>query len=309
MARRYKARKPNEAILEKHEQDRQNIRDLMASGLSGTALRVASGMKQSSFYDRLKEVKEIGTAVPDQPPVTIESDSLRTRLLRAIVEDGPFGDARALSKFIRKPTDNYGLHEVMHILFALNKDGLVAMTEQTRGSQKELTNIRPRAAAYRVFGYTSHVMAQEVGSKNGPASHYGGETPARDQRDATDFRNHRSNTKGGPITRRKVAPEPRQNERVVDDIDVQAEPASPEASDPRNPWTAPVATVQTWPVLEALRSRQTQDVKNAQAAELLMAAAELTGDITLLERAADLTESVLSEAEVEYLAYANAKEA
>jgi hypothetical protein len=290
------------------EADRQSIRDLMQSGLTGNALLIASGMRKTLFYRRLQEVRseivDAGTGQVVQgfdmmtPGAFIaDGDSLRSRLLRAVVAAGPFGDSKALSRYIRKPTDNYGFHEVMHILFALNKDGLIAMNENTRGNQKDITNIRARTAAYRELGYP-------VPKSNGS--------------DKTDYNSHRSVAQGGPITHRKVEPEVRQNEKLFPvtqrDRDIYerdalaTEPAlsEPEPATPEQVATAAIPSA--WPVLDDLRSRVVQSVKNAQAAELLMQAAELTGDMSLMERAAVLDESLFTEAESEYLAYADAND-
>lgn len=84
--------------------------------------------------------------VTQPAPIRPDQRSLRSRVIAAL-DGNRYADIRALEAAIRLPGDNFGHHELMHIVHSLGKQGIATFEErkQGNGAQHELLSIRLRA--------------------------------------------------------------------------------------------------------------------------------------------------------------------
>lgn len=98
------------------------------------------GIGESSVRSAVKRWRERHPVAPTAVP---EAESLRSRIL-ILLRDQSFDTMRDLTHALRRPDDNYGEHELMHLIYALGKQGKVAFHEVRNGNTKVLTSIRLR---------------------------------------------------------------------------------------------------------------------------------------------------------------------
>lgn len=253
---------------------------------------------------------EFAALPPKQEAVAIAAvitqDSLKNRLLQAIVEQGPLAGVPELIEAIRRPSDSFGPHEVTHLIYSLNKQGYVSF-KAGRGKTKTdlLTDLKPTAKAKREFGIPRVPPRQQFNPEGGRiagtsrAGHAVG-------KDYTEQKYHGNTAVGGPVERFTA---PRQPDVTV--ADVVERPDSDAGHKPRTN-EEPSETTE-WPELQSLRARLARlEPLRARVAKLLEAAALLDGDEPdeaerLMAKAAELEDEAnagLTPIEAEYLAYA-----
>ncbi len=89
------------------------------------------------------------------------ADSLKARLLKTIVQRGPFSTLRALTEAVRQPNDNFDQHEVTHLLFRLNKDGCVKFVERSNNGLEHIAaTAQGVGAAFRVQPQVASTVAE-----------------------------------------------------------------------------------------------------------------------------------------------------
>lgn len=140
---------------------------------------------------------------PSVVAAQLQSDSLRTRVLRCIAEDGPVEDIQALIKSIRRPgnrADNFGQHEITHIVKALNGQGLVKYVE-SRGTVGIPTRIEATRQGFEAAGLQTY--AREIGRQRDGAPQHAG--------DRTDFRTHGHRAEGGEVLHIEGGPQTPEN--------------------------------------------------------------------------------------------------
>lgn len=117
---------------------------------------------------------------------TIQHDSLRTAILKAIALDGPIADSNVVKEMVRNGRSING-HEVNHIIQSLQRQGFVKFLERRVGSRHQLTRIDITAAGLREAGVLRPTLTPSVrpGDSMAPA-------------------NHGTHAVGGPVTRTKV---------------------------------------------------------------------------------------------------------
>lgn len=260
----------------------------------------------------------------------IQQDSLKQRLLRVICEQGPFDDSMEVMKAARSgPKDtSFGIHEVVHLLYSLNKQGLIKF-KANRGASKtdSLTHLEATERGYQQ-------CAIPVPGKQQHNAH-GGRTPGTSRaghavgKDPTEARNHGTRAEGGPIERRRAPVAPATTPEAKAAIErIQAAPEEPK---PKATWSArsvreaakPAPTpriveepkpTRAWPELEAIRAKAAEVREaRARAAKYVDAAAVLEEvDPAEAERLMGLAAGIdrdarLTPLEAEYLAFANTK--
>lgn len=229
--------------------------------------------------------------------------SLKTRVLKAIAENGPFDDVRSLMRFMRQPGDNYDSHQITHILKAsLAKQGLIRYTESRNhgatGRGSVATKITATNRGYAEAGINPNPA--KIGDKE-PGHVTTGSSRAAHAigRDRTEKRYHADVAVGGPIIRSYVQPV----------SDVRGEPVSAPA-----PVAAPEVYRPRYPILEALRgSFAKRAAADALASRYADAAAMLEHDDPseakrLMDKALAASPQSLTGIEKEYLAFAEAHE-
>lgn len=196
---------------------------------------------------------QLGSA-PD--PDTLVTESSRVRILSAIASEGPFG---TLDDLMRSIPDVDG-HNMMHLLYALSKDGLVRFREQKMGAHQRLVDIEATKRGYFRAGVPARPVVAEVGrAKAAPSQHPG---------DGTDFRNHHSRAEGGPIERRFVIEDALAPGEVV--LPTRApEPAPEPEAAPRGTESVPGDRPARWPITRALFARFQHNADITEAARLL----------------------------------------
>lgn len=213
----------------------------------------------------------------------LQQDSLKLRLLKAICEAGRIETVAELMEATKNggPADNFGAHEVTHLLYSLNKDGLIKFRERKNSAVSTGSVLHKLEATPAGFA--------RVGAK-APIRVVGGlrKSHARDvplnREDRTDFRTH--------------------GQQAIRDAAVVTEAAQPSTNED-------VAPVREWPLLKELRERAEAVAGLALRANALADAAAVLDGIDpeeserLLERAAELeARAGLSPLEREYLAFA-----
>lgn len=276
-------------------------RSLRVPGLNGGLKAVTLPPEQFVELGRASEASAIAAG--------IQQDSLKTRMMRAIAEQGPFAGVPELINAIRSgPKDqSFGGHEVTHILYSLNKQGCIAFRTSRKGSPASLIqDIRATSAGYASAGVPVPGKGQE--------GRYGGRAVGTSRpghavgKDMTEQRHHGTKAEGGPITRDKASP--------ILDAQRLSSPAGffqpkPEAPQPRTNEEPPA--LRLWPQLQELRDRQAAMAAVAHRADALLEAAALLDGIDpdesrrLLERASALTSEGMTAAEAEYLEFAEGR--
>lgn len=291
MARKYKTKRYANAVLEseRHVFDFQGV---TRTGRDGRKMRICAVCDQPSnaprhYGGRVRDRTKAKAAEAETP----EEASLRQAILRAVAENGPFKTAEDVMDFVQDNPRKTNLHEVVHLLFSLNKSNLVAMKSSGPMGRMHVTDVRARSAAYQELGITTPAAREvnNLGTTKLPhvlsAHQHRGEEPLH-RSDRTDFRTHRTIAEGGPVTVTKVAvPEP----------DVAK------------------AEVSEWPILDRIRAVAAAGAENRLRAEKLMEAAAILEGISPddSERLAKLAEETarethLTATEIEYLAFAEA---
>lgn len=304
--RRQIAEEPGNSVevAKKYGVSPQTVLNIRAEfGKKGTTLTIPNRNGYVAVRMTPEELAQLsnsgdGSLAPSLIAGTIMAGSLRSRLLKAIVENGPFESLDDLMRSIRGGSgDTFGGHEVYHILAALNSQGLVEYREHGNGAAKRIHRIIATPKAYSEAGMATQY--RPVGPTGGPRR----EEPQH-RSDRTDFRTHSPVAEGGEITRviRKLeAVVPRQ----------VATTSSVPPSGPAPAEATPVPAPPSWPVLEGLRQRQAEvAAAKARAAKYLEAAALLADDaeevLRLMAKAEEAEGKGLTELEAEYLAYAEA---
>ncbi len=253
----------------------------------------------------------------------IAADSLKQRLLKAIALEGPFAELVDLIKTVRTgPRDTFGNHEVMHILFGANQQGLIQFRVSGTGSQQKLRRIEARESLFKQMGIDPRAN-RAVG--RAPAWKSRDELPQR-AGDRTDFRTHGPRAEGGPIEHvqglpgsGEVVPSPLWDggptvRRIIEERDerlARAE-AQAEVTPARIDEEPPVDT--RWPQLSRIQAKaEAHRSAKARAEKLLEAAALLESvdarESSRLEGLANDagSENALTPLEAEYLSFAEKK--
>lgn len=204
------------------------------------------------------------------------SDSLRTRILSAVCRSGPFADVLTLMKDLRRPgdpRDNFGAHEVTHIIKSLNKQGLVTYVEASTGSvviPTKITATRQGASAAGLPTYNREIGRQ----RNGAPQRKG---------DRTDFRTHTARATGGEVLREPLAPDHLRHFPEHADKHQAPEPSTPVERPEKAALAAPPVARQTpvqGPLLTELRARFAQ---NAEADEKASKYAEAAASLEAID--------------------------
>lgn len=284
------------------EGDARKVAELRSAGQTWGQIAQATGIPRGTASqmrvvgvtdDRVivAEARDVDTATA-RPADSISSNSLKTRLLREIARNGPYDDIKTLTNDARRPGEGIGGHEVMHLLYALSKEGTVVFSE--RRNAKRVTRIRATTKGMAAAGYNGAHGAFALSDRPNVPRHVSG--PDR------DYRTHSSKAVGGPIERSHVAPQAPETAAPIVDAVPLSEP-DPEPS-------APVQ--RAYPELERLRERIAAGRTREQRLDALLQAAEALSQIDP-NAAADLrhrAERVAAESpsltalEAEYLAYA-----
>lgn len=259
-----------------------------------------------------------------------EFKSMKALMLQLVVENDGYGNVRALLDDMRgKHPGNLGTHEVTHVLYALQKQGLVKAQQdrRSRGTKTPLlSNIQPTKAG--IAQYRAQNASLPLQDRNG--THPAGYSRARHAvgRDDTQWHNHGSRAQGGPIERTQVEPDPwaglpevmagqAVTSRLVEEaIAREAEQENAHATIDEEPVAA-----RSWPELQRLRDGLAERLRlkaegDARATKLLEAAASLEGVdddlskdlLARAEREMDAVEDLsLTAVEAEYLRFAEAQ--
>jgi len=188
------------------------------------------------------------------PPPNTEWGSGRTRILRAVAENGPLG----MSELAGLVPD-VDRHNIMHLLYSMNRLGLVSYNESRNGTMKSLSRIACTEVGFKEAGVPSKIWAAEVGHSNrAPSLHPG---------DGTDFRNQSPRAHGGPIAISHVPP-----------VAAPQPPTAPEAPPP--------GPRVRYPLIAALSDRRG---RIEEAARLLEAAGQDDLALTVLAKADEYT--------------------
>lgn len=138
-----------------------------------------------------------------------QRSSLRQRILRALTTDGPFDDVLTLMKHMRQPGDNFGSHEVTHIIHSLNEQGFVTHKEVRRGTVRIPTKIAitDRGARESGLGPEPRQLESKSVVRTGSHRHPPGYSRARHApgKDLTEARYHRSVASGGEVLKISAA--------------------------------------------------------------------------------------------------------
>ena len=233
-----------------------------------------------------------------------EHASLKQLTLRTIVEGGPYKTTKELVEDLNKGHHTpVGPHEVVHLLWSLNKAGLITFREDKRSATSSANSypVNVKATNRGKDEVQGKQQAFEVQGTNNGYGH-AREVSSRPA-DRTDFRTHSAKAEGGEVERRMVGENPFVVEPEAVDALVQA--TKPPTID-EEPTPEP-----EWPLLQQLRDKAANATVAVGRAELLLEAAALIADVDA-ERAADLESEAnrlaklhqLSAFEAEYLAFA-----
>lgn len=288
------------------------------------------GLAISFTRDEMDRLGRQAHSTPTGVAVEIEQASLRRRMLLMVAEHGPFVDAPALLEALQNPAQSTDLHSVVHMLYALNKSGLVKYRLSQAPRRNDLRNIEATRAGMSEAG-VDVTRYREVGRKG---THHGEQ--AQHRTDGTDFRNHLAVAKGGPVTvtrppvpaRGYATETPSERPQPVEAQAVAPVPSPVEAQGSWIPVTHQQLADATavgevielvmsgkkppepeWPVLAAIRVKVEAHDKALERADLLEQAAMLADEaegMALLEMAERARGSLsLTEIEQEYRRFAN----
>lgn len=238
----------------------------------------------------------------------IQQDSLKNRLLKQIGVGGPYGTLLELMQALREPRDNFGAHEITHLLFSLNKQGLIRFRENKRvatsSANAALEQIECTRQGFAACGLAARSV--EVGRKK---YGHGGEPPQKPG-DRTDFRTHTSRAEGSEIIREAISDHRVDFPSHDHPVEVRsAVPQSAVALAP-TPEAPPVPVRSSYPLLASLRaSFAVRAAADAKASALADAAALLEQvdpeeSARLMDRALAASPETLTPLEREYLAFA-----
>lgn len=274
-------------------------RVVAASRQGDSAKQIAKdlGLSVWTVYEIRKQRRgewEMSPGIPQDVPAEPENASLKARILRSVVERGPFADVDALLKDFRRPDEGVGPHEVVHLLYSLNKQDAVQFKQLKSGNkqgQMLLVDIKPGRRGYAMAGIPvpGYDRQRRPNGARVPGTSRNRHAAGKDY---TEQRYHGPSAVGGPIERSRAVGEP------------VAAPVQQRLA----VGTRPVA--QEWPLLEDLRARQrTQEADAMRVAAYLEAATALdkvdpVQANALLAKAEAITGKPLSPLEIEYLKYA-----
>lgn len=245
------------------------------------------------------------TTGTDPVAAAVDDASVKDRLLRKIVEDGPFATPLDLIRAVRRgPSDIINPHKVTHVLYDISKAGLIEFRLQKMNGSDIPINIRATERAYAQFGYPMGVGLGTASSRRPEAAQHPG--------DRTDFRTHAGRAEGGPVERVNVPPVP----EVVPSVPYVApepEPVPAAVQPPQEPPT-PVAEPAVplggkYPLLVALRGRAERASTRSRLLWQAAALAEEDEKEQFELLALETTDVKYSELEAEYLRFAADKEA
>lgn len=278
-----------------------------------TDIAAKLGVSVSSVYKYLRDEpdKAAVAAVVEELRDEQAEANLRRRLLRQIVEFGPYNSVRQLTEDIRipgeKPVDEHAVTSVLMNGLGRNRNGegaLIRFTEHlsnrrhagrgARGNNSPLTRIEATPAGYRAAGYP-----------DGFTRHNG--RPG----DGTDFRNQPGRAPGGPVEVFRVRPAEAAELAPVPPPEPEPEAApEPEPDALDEPVAEPVR--EATPLLDRLRARQAESATAVKKSHALLDAAALLEETSPEEsaRLEALAEQLAGEPftalEIEYLRYAEA---
>lgn len=316
-------------------QTEAEIRSLLDSGMIRSDVATRVGLSPSTISDianraptplhamtvlpmSLAEVNPDPRSETEKVTDEMHGESLRQRIMVALTTHDRFASLDELVRVISVRGEIIPKVNAMQALGFLNSRGLVKMKIHRQGSSDRVTELTATPRAYEAAGYGNH---PHVG-------HSPGRQPSVRPGDPTDFRNHGSTAKGGPIKRSQpetvVRPTAvvRATDRPLPAPVATVAPSDrtrvhPVGVDPTNPRYLPATTTggpvtikesPRFPLLEELRNRRSAGEERARQLEL--AAASLPDDEpmreTLLDRALALLEAEpeYTDLEREYLAYA-----
>jgi hypothetical protein len=235
-----------------------------------------------------------------------EAASLRSRIIKALCDEREWGLIGLTQVVRRDHKDQTSPRDVGAVLNSLNQQGLVTFTE---GAQEighhSLTKIRATKTLLRQEGIDTD--ARVIGEQKGG-------TPQH-KTDRTDWRTHSPRAEGGPIEH-VIAPE---DEVVEEDVVVEwPNPSQPMLALPPEPTLdvpsapeVPEPTQRAFPLLEALRERQSASIGQALRADRYLLAASVLEEedpeesARLLAKAGEVAGEPLSPLEIEYLDFAS----
>ncbi len=206
------------------------------------------------------------------------ADSLRKRILAALAQEG-YPDVLTLMAAIRRPgdpRDNWGAHEVTHIIKSLNKQGLATYVETRQGTVVIPNRIRITDAGAREAGVGP--MPKQIESpsvtRQGSRRHPPGYSRSRHApgKDMTEQRHHRSIATGGEVMRISAAEQVPMSRPLDTGSGALERPVQPEAGQslPLRP------DPDRYPMLDALLQRFEANAEaDAKAAKYAEAAAAL----------------------------------
>lgn len=280
--------------------------------------RVAVSMSHEEFA-RLSGTPSEALVVAAQ----LQQDSLRTRILRQVAKGGPYPTLSDLMNDMRTERDNFGAHEVTHLLFSLSKSGCVKFRENKRvatsSSNAALENIEATQRGYDQAGYPVPGKQQH--------SQHGSRTPGTSRaghavgKDMTEQRHHRTTAAGGVITRTRLAVDrsseaARPGGRGVGTfaeggpvVRVVKAPPGPVPAEPTRSNEEP-SEPGDWPELQRIRASFGERAEaDARASRMADAAALIAQDDPaeaerLLAKAIALSPKPMTALEREYLRYA-----
>lgn len=254
------------------EEQKVLIRHRIAAGQTDNDIARAMDVNSSSVHYLRSRIAEARDAREDSE----ETKSLKDLLLRTVAEQGPIPTVPDLLHRARGGggRDNFGAHEVTHILYSLNKQGYVKFGTDKRkasGAQGEhLINIEATARGYGKAGFGS-----------GPAA-------ARRERARAAAAEERANlARSGPVE--------------------QVRPPDPKPDPVPEP--EPVPSEPEWPLLEALLEKEAHRVAGLAAYEAAIAALDGVAGLDIintLKGRASIVASSISQIEHEYMRYAEA---
>lgn len=182
-------KRPGRARSTTPEQDAEITR-LDNLGLSAGDIAARLRLKRQTVNDRLRRsAKLVDTRVRDEVDAEVDKerelgDTLKRAVVKVLTKVGRVEDVREVARqlSIRYP-DRYrtvGAHNVQHILYVLQKDGLVSFKVHTSGQNRRLTGIEATPAGWAAVG---DPLVRKVETPAKPEPWSGGPTVERIQRE------------------------------------------------------------------------------------------------------------------------------
>lgn len=193
-----------------------------------------------------------------------QRDSLRKRILRALCAEGDFPDVLTMMAFMRRPDDNFGSHEVTHIIKSLKQQGFVTFRDNRQGSTIIPVNIgiTDRGIKEAGLGPMPRQLETTDITRTGKARHQPGWSRAKHAagKDYTEQRYHGPVASGGDVLKISAA----EQVPMGQPLDSSGGLERPEAAAPSVPATT--VDLSTYPLLSGLLGRFEENAARADAA-------------------------------------------